>query len=247
MTLSKELQWAYTYHRSYGHPAAIALSKARDDAAAGRKHYGGRKPSIEFDPPGAAYGERHCRWTEHAASGLRLVGFADEIDKSIRHTGWYTDEYGDRETVRGVVYRLPARNGVSRYAYGYADPWNSGAAFLSFDPCDDEQDAARWADHMAERMAEEEREYQANFSAGQRAAEAQNTIASCREHTRAIVREMKAARRQGLAGSSAICARLRTDIEQLREESAEAYNAILKAEGAADTGSDGFKDGLASI
>lgn len=107
-------------------------------------------------------GERdHLRWVEKPkAYGLRLVGFADEI-AGLRHQGWYTDDEFQDETFRGVVYRMTTRNGTPRFAYGYADPNNKGAALLCFDPCDDEKDAACWADNLAEQWAEREREYRA--------------------------------------------------------------------------------------
>ena len=78
---------------------------------------------------------------------------------------------------------MSGKGGRGRYLVGYADPWNCdkdgrGPALLSLDPmigdpvhsdleCDPVlRDAARRADEIAGRMAEEERDYQTALEAG---------------------------------------------------------------------------------
>jgi len=79
--------------------------------------------------------------------------WADEVDGVyIGHSGWFFDDFQD-ETIRGIVFRLPAGR-------GFLAGWSMGksmASSLSYDVWEDEVDAARDADRMAERAAENER------------------------------------------------------------------------------------------
>ena len=83
--------------------------------------------------------------------------WADDVEgASIRHTGWWTDDYGDSEKIRGIVILLPH----GRYMAG----WSMGKGMAStIEPgvFDDIVDAARVADSIAENAADNEREYQA--------------------------------------------------------------------------------------
>lgn len=102
------------------------------------------------------------QYYEKADETFRLLGFADEIAarndhrRAIDHKGWFVDEF-QGEVMRGVVYKLARGRG---YMVGYADPWNNGAAFLEHSTAEDDMQAAREADHIAEREAEKERDYQ---------------------------------------------------------------------------------------
>lgn len=142
--------------------------------------------------PFAAYGESALRWIERPESvGLRLVGLAHEAAPAgyayaraaVDHSGWYLDADGYGETVAGVVYRLPGRDGRARYLAGYADPWNTdshgnGPACLALDVIQGDardsdweadsgvRDAARRGDGIAESMAEAERERDSAYRAG---------------------------------------------------------------------------------
>jgi len=84
--------------------------------------------------------------------------WADDVEgASIRHTGWWTDDYGDSEKIRGIVVRLPH----GRFMAG----WSMGEGMAStIEPgvFDDIVDAARVADSIAENAADREREYQAS-------------------------------------------------------------------------------------
>lgn len=85
--------------------------------------------------------------------GLRWH-YADDI-ADIGHTGWYTDEYGDGDTIRGIVMRLP-------HGRGFIAGWTMGQGMIStvdYDMYDDIEDAAHIADSMAENVADREREY----------------------------------------------------------------------------------------
>lgn len=104
--------------------------------------------------------DRHgLRWVENPTHGLRFVGYADAIATNIRHQGWYTDDCQD-DTYRGVVYRLPARNGVEQFVPGYVASWDDTGSCLDFTSIDDNEiSAAHQADGLAQAYAEREIEY----------------------------------------------------------------------------------------
>lgn len=176
--------------------------------------------------PWSAYGEKHMRWIESPrAAGLRFVGYADKIAR-LNHTGWFTDDDGiTGETMRGVVFRMATRDGKPQFIAGYQDPNNGsadddGPCALSFEITDEELTAAIWADRIAERAAESEREYRAASSAKIKCDDLQESIGATRRETIAMIREMKGARAQ--AGSvPTICKRLRglidSNLESIRE------------------------------
>ena len=127
--------------------------------------YGYRKNrTIEYNPESQ---ENHYRWVENIGEGLRHVGASHDIVR-LNHTGWFTDDVF-QETVHGSVYQLPARDGKAQYVPAVDDPCNDNCALVDFrSVTDDKEDAARWADSMAERYAEDEREYAAKDRAEQR-------------------------------------------------------------------------------
>lgn len=143
------------------------------------------------------------RWVEDVqAAGLRFVGYADEV-VSLRHTGWFTDDQqGDK--YRGAVWQLPARNGESLFVYGYEDGCNPGSALIDFDVTNDKGDAARWADGMAERDAEDAREWYAKDQAEQQVAELAESIVETRADVRRLLAERRQLKRQGLE-NAAVC------------------------------------------
>lgn len=159
--------------------------------------------------------ESNSRWIENPESmGLRLVGLAHEVSpaghaymrNAVEHTGWYLDPHGMGETVSGVVYQVTGKDGRARYVAGYADPWNcdskgNGPAYLCLEliqgdkrdsdwECDDGlREAARYADSMAETMAEQEREYQSAWGAGQAYAEALDMEKELRTQTLEMLKQ----------------------------------------------------------
>ena len=89
--------------------------------------------------------------------GLRWQ-WADEVSGvSIRHKGWFCDDFQD-QTIRGLVFRLPQGR-------GFLAGWSMGkemASTVEYDcTYDTERDAALAADSLAENAAKREREYQA--------------------------------------------------------------------------------------
>lgn len=88
--------------------------------------------------------------------GLRWE-WADEIDGvRIGHYGWFTDDDGTNgEAIRGLVMRLPKSR-------GFIAGWSMGehmASSVEYAVWDNEANAARHADRLAEIAAEHERDY----------------------------------------------------------------------------------------
>jgi hypothetical protein len=93
------------------------------------------------------------------APSLRWQWCDDVTDAHIDHTGWWADDYGDGDKIRGVVFRLP-------HARGFLAGWSMGegmASEVEYYIYDTETGAARAADSWAERVAEDEREHQASM------------------------------------------------------------------------------------
>ena len=87
--------------------------------------------------------------------------WCDEVNaggylNNIKHKGWFTDEYGDSDTIRGIVFRLP-------HGRGFIPGWSMGESMcgeMEYDIYEDELECAHAADSLAERIADKEREYQ---------------------------------------------------------------------------------------
>lgn len=179
-------------------------------------------------------GDTGLRWVENVSKGWRLIGYADDLNRSIQHTGWFTDGDGMSETLRGIVYRLPSRKGSPVYAVGYADPWNDDCALLEIvTDCDDDSDAALRADSIAERCAETDREYQDAWQLGRKYASASETIASERETRKKLFQELKVVRaaleltylpQTVDSNTSTLCETVRDRIKQTRRNIRAAYD-----------------------
>lgn len=126
--------------------------------------------SVYYHAPTPLTGQRHPGTGFYLESngGPSRWKYADEIPGArINHSGWYTDEYGDAETIRGLVVRLPH----GRFLAG----WSMGehmASAVEGNLYTDEIEAARAADQIAEYTAEQEREYRAEQDELQRQEEA---------------------------------------------------------------------------
>ncbi|MGX1098867.1 hypothetical protein [Amorphus sp. MBR-141] len=199
--------------------ATEAAALALDWAASGRIRYADSAGG--WNLPFKAYGSDAMRWIEAPAGcGLRFVGAAHDVAR-IEHTGWFLDDT-QGETVAGAVYQMPARNGVPIFVAGYLDPWNDGPACLDFGGTfDDEKEAAHAADGIAERMAEESREYAAASRGRLEHDELADEIATSRTEALALIREIKATR-QAICGSPSIIAALRRRLESFLFEIREA-------------------------
>lgn len=134
----------------------------------GRDGFGFGTPMYYGNPPTRYQGPEDSnkpnsrevdRWhyCKEAGHGFRHVGYADEVCRHIKHTGWFTDNF-QGERMRGIVAQIPAKDGTPRYVAGceHSD-WDCHTIDLDTF-YDDKEDAAKAADSMAESMAEQCRE-----------------------------------------------------------------------------------------
>lgn len=194
------------------------------------KPHGGSWQSLEHMPRSSAHSRAY--YCDAWPDGFRHVGTAYDVcrgehSRRVEHTGWYTDSF-QSGTLSGHVLQLPARDGKACYVPGTAHSEWDGVTLYPLDMYDDALDAASAADQYAEHAAESEREYQAREDAKIQIDELRDTIATLRSDARALIRDMKSARRNGLANYPAICAALREKLADVRDESHKAYQRIEK-------------------
>lgn len=237
----------YRARRARGIGASEALAAVLKLAPVYRK--GGRYSSpwrperllgAPFPEPGRGYAPETLRWTESTAGiGLRFIGWSDELPGGPSHRGWFTSEDNwTGQTLRGGVWQWPG----GRLVYGYAEfdgrdrETNPGSAALVLsdviqaDPADVREhdsptdwsatrDAAQWADRMAERIAEAERDYSAAYHAGRDAAERIERADESRAEALELLAEMKPERKAGNAAARpAICKALRARLDSILAE-----------------------------
>lgn len=105
---------------------------------------------------------------QHGQSGFGQPGlrweWCDEVeDASIKHTGWFTTEFGSGDKIRGMVFTLP-------HSRGFLAGWSMGEGMASVIDCElytTAGDAAYAADSLAEDAAEEQREFEAAQAEGE--------------------------------------------------------------------------------
>lgn len=165
------------------------------------------------------------RFVENLSGHFRNVTPAHEALPSIRHRGWYVDSF-QSETCHGLVMQIPGRDGTPRYLYGVSDPWNSNTGMVAWrthEWADNKEDAARWADSMAETYAEICREDDIQQRAEQQIEEHQERIVEIRTELRKLAADI---RQSKVVGS--VCDALKASIRALREESHECHREIVK-------------------
>ena len=218
--------------------ARVALRLAREGLASGRTYYAPSGPCLTYQPD-SPRGERLAHVESPEAFGLRYVGQVGPESRRFtsegRGEGWLTDPFGDvfkdgTGLCYGVVYQLPARDGCARFVAGYQFGGTDGGPTIDLatvytsesargEDCrpvdhDDARDAARAADHMAQRAAEKEREYQTAWQAGVQFAELGEEVARERKAALALLAEMRDARKgPDAAARPAICATLRAAVD----------------------------------
>lgn len=214
--VSDDLHNAFRYHRQQApriRRAETALKLAREDVAAGRRRYPNTgKPSFgvwESSVPGfpgrysagLSYTDR-AFYMDSFPDGWRNLGNVGEIrtestyrGRYVEHTGWFTTDDGFGDTVFGVVLQLPARNGECQYFPGVQWSGQDGVTAYPLDRYDNIGDAARAADQIAEKLAEEERDYQRAWRAGVNAAEHDANAKNLRKQIVTIISDLRVARR----------------------------------------------------
>lgn len=155
--------------------------------------------------------------------GLRFVGDAHKI-VSMRYTGWYADN-DQNDLYVGQVYQLPARNGVEQYVPALVHSgYGTGTLYLG-DVGPDKEQAARDADHYAQKEAEESREADAKDQAEQQILEAREEIHRINKEVLPALKDIK-----GHKFSVPVCSMLRAGILEHLADRRNAFNTIKKLE-----------------
>jgi hypothetical protein len=158
--------------------------------------------------------------------GLRQCGDASDILNGRNQAkGYYTDNFGDGFYF-GFVLQLPARERTPQYIAGVQHNDWDGVTLYPLDASDNVEDAARTADHHAERLAEEAREFDAKEQAEQQKVDARETIEDSRASRRSIVAAMRQARTTSVDTPRVLCDVLRKELATLKQTSREAYKRI---------------------
>lgn len=184
-------------------------------------------------------GERLAHVERPESMGLRYVGrtvpeTGRDVWDSRGDCGWHTDPFGDvfkdgSGLCFGVVYQLPAKDGRARFIAGYEFGGVDGGPTLdlghvyesessrgldcSYEGAqghDDARDAARAADSMAQRAAEQEREYQTAWQLGRTYDDARQEASDARTAARELLAERRQAK--GTGNAPAICRAIRDSI-----------------------------------
>lgn len=231
--------------------ATAALAKARAALQSGRAwKYAG--PIWRRGYCGTWQKERGHFYAEDAKGLFRNVEKAAEVGgryDRIRGiaTGYYCDPWQESLCVAYVV-QLPSRKGRARFAPGYQfEDSESGltvdlSRLFEGEEGDSDQEntgarkeAARAADQLAERAAEQEQDYQTAWAAGARFADLKAEEEEARAEALAILKERRKARGLDPSGFPALCAALRGQVAALCRQIAKSRKARAKlAEGQAE-------------
>jgi hypothetical protein len=166
-----------------------------------------------------AHSSERYRWVEHVSRGLRMVGTSYDIRREAGHykaeQGWYTDSFQD-ETTEGIVYQLPTKDGKSRFIPANSDPRNEDCAVVDFHAItDDKVEAARWANQMAERYAEDARNAEMKDRVEQRLADIKDETVSLYKEYRATVRALRADK---VINAPSVCKLIRAEWQSVRSQ-----------------------------
>lgn len=152
------------------------------------------------------------------APGFRDLGEAHKI-VSLKHTGWYADNHQDMLYV-GKVYQLPAKDGVERYLAGFIDK-EGGTVTLCPTLFEEKNDAAWYADSLAESGAEESREFYAKDQAERDIQQAREAIHELNQEALPIIREARQAK-----FSETICGALKAHVRALLNDRSRQFKII---------------------
>lgn len=149
---------------------------------------------------------------------LRFAGWADAHVR-LRHTGWYADNHNE-EIFRGAIFRLSAKGRQARFVAGYGESMNDGFVLdLTGVWVNDLFGAAREADRLAERAAEDARDYEARESASIRIDEIAGELVSIRTDILTLCRSIRQAC-PGIGHHQPIRKVLRTTLQSHRQNRA---------------------------
>lgn len=246
--------------RSRHYTASDAIAAARRRIAGPLAEYAAKRAAWEAEPdkrryaPGGyanrpKYPELYLTGTREPSpvDGLRDCDFVDTIfPRRFDHKGWFADSWQD-SVYRAQVWQLPARNGQVQYIAGYVEPESDYLVLVtlgngqpeifsgdnpgnSWDDCEALDDAARAADHLAEKNAETAREYDEKWQDASQASDERDTARDELKQARADARLAIAALRQqrALGVAPMVCDMLRAKVQECRKEMRESLETIAK-------------------
>jgi hypothetical protein len=156
----------------------------------------------------------------------RYIGTASDLANDRRMpTGYYADHF-QSETLIGHVLQLPARNGAPRYYPAVS--WSDCDQVTGY-PLDwygEPAEAARAADHYAERLAEAARDDSARYQAEQDIEEARQLIRDTRDVCRQLIRDTRQLIQTAGELRPSICATLAGQIRRHRQTVREQLQVI---------------------
>lgn len=186
-----------------------------------------------WSPPNNSIGDKGQMFTESKDQIGDYLGDYDKLTR-IDNTGWYTDHHCS-EVVKCGVAKLRCPKGTLYIPVTYCTGWDGTVHYLGDaelvpkkgTECDHERaikEAARSANHYAEKTAEEEREYQAKDRAEQDIYEAQCEIHTINQKCLALIKSIKA---HGTFDGP-VCVALQEKVQDYLAERRAAFNLIEK-------------------
>ena len=216
------------------------LDAVKKRAAEWQKHNpaGAYKSALDYQVKYARPGYRRYDTANHynAAGDLcaeNLRGYdatplQDIAPRAYQYTGYYADNF-QHELIKPYIVKIKTSRGAficPAIAYSDSDTatiYFSRGQFAPNDPQNIEHDAAlydaaRIADHIAERDAEAGREDDAKYQAEQIRDDLAEQITEARKMARALIVAIKAQRRAGIDLAGAICDALTDKLKEYRRE-----------------------------
>lgn len=186
----------------------IAWRKAKDYRATVKTRAG----MLAYHGKGYAMSEDHKKAFFHAVEDFARPVWDSEKDNMRGATGFYDDNFAN-ECIRWCVVKIaPANKKHNREALYAPITYGTGheGVTLHLDCAGSQEDAQRWGESEAEKLAEEGRENDAKFQAEQQIEDNRETIHSLNVKALALIRAIKDSKDRAFA--PAICEALRENL-----------------------------------
>ena len=193
-------------------------------------------PSNARGPAGQIYSDTLGQYGDDLGT-VDKIPAVRQFPRMLGYTGWYADNFQDSLIV-GHVCRMRCPKGTLYIPATVCTGWDgtihyiNDVALVPKGATEEEHDqacreAARSADHYAEKEAEESREFYAKSQAEQDIMEARAAIHEVNKDALALIREAKA---QPGGYTPAVCAAVRASIAGYLRERAEHFATIAARE-----------------